>query len=159
MDKETLVSEFIDNDLCCWDQVRIRNCFSPMEANNIMSIPLSWRLPEDRLIWMAGKNGAYSVRTTYPSLRAKKISKAPGPSCQMFQRLWKHVWSAPVNNRIRNCLGKEQIFPMVVRSVMRTKKPLNICSSNVTPQKMVWFSSPLDLHIPPNPGVMYWLDH
>mgnify|MGYP003766641319 CR=1 FL=1 len=78
--------------------------FLPHEAELIKSIPLSSRLPEDKLIWALSPNGQFSVRSTY-SL-AMSISQAVGRGASsdagLVRRFWKKVWSLPVPHKTRH---------------------------------------------------------
>ena len=53
----TRVSKLIDSTNASWKSAVIDVLFLPHEAETIKSIPLSSRLPEDRLIWAMSFNG------------------------------------------------------------------------------------------------------
>ena len=54
---DTRVSELIDPASASWKSNVIDTLFLPHEAKIIKSIPLSVRLPEDKLIWAMSSNG------------------------------------------------------------------------------------------------------
>lgn len=60
-----IVSDLIDAERKCWKSDVIMSLFSEFEANLILSLPISHRLPEDRLIWHFDKKGIFSVKGTY----------------------------------------------------------------------------------------------
>lgn len=61
------VSAFIDVGSREWDEERVRESFSAEDADRILSIPLSHRLPPDTQFWKHTKSGKFSVRTAYHS--------------------------------------------------------------------------------------------
>ena len=44
---------------------KVKNMFFPNEAELILSIPISARLPEDSLIWAWTSNGRLTVKSAY----------------------------------------------------------------------------------------------
>lgn len=59
------VSELINFETASWKSVVLDVLFLLHEAEAIKSIPLSSRLPNDKLIWPASLNGLFSVRSAY----------------------------------------------------------------------------------------------
>lgn len=55
------VNTLIVQDTYWWNNDLIYSIFFPFEARKILSIPLSFRLPEDRLVWHYTKDRNYSV--------------------------------------------------------------------------------------------------
>ena len=72
---ETRVSELISHDVAAWKTQVIDTIFLPNEAKLIKSIPLSSRLPEDKLVWVATPNGLFTVWSAY-RLAMKKSRQA-----------------------------------------------------------------------------------
>jgi hypothetical protein len=103
----------------------VRSWFNPHEAKKILSIPLSHRLPEDKIIWCCEKNGEFSVRSAYHLLADKKNCNQPGPSSIYQESLWAKIWKAPIPNVIRNFLWRlvKHILPSRARLV---KKGLDV---------------------------------
>ena len=60
-----MVSSFIDHDTRWWKVDAIRATFLPHEASTILKIPISYNLPEDSLIWIGNKRGAFTVKSAY----------------------------------------------------------------------------------------------
>lgn len=48
---DATVSELIDLDTRQWNRALLFRCFNRFEAQQILNIPISWRLPEDQRIW------------------------------------------------------------------------------------------------------------
>lgn len=80
IDKESRVKNFIDSDLGIWKKGLIFVSFNPSELKQIVSIPLSFRNTEDRLIWHHERNGEFSVCSAYHINFQNKVAKHPGPS-------------------------------------------------------------------------------
>lgn len=65
LDPDSRVGELITAEETSWNSEAISAPFMPHEAEVIRSIPLSIRLPEDKLIWAPSFNGLFSVRSAY----------------------------------------------------------------------------------------------
>jgi len=48
LEKHTMVAELIDVESKQWKREHVLNSFIAFEANEILNIPRSWRLPEDK---------------------------------------------------------------------------------------------------------------
>ena len=59
------VCEFIDDEKKCWDLELLNPTLLPFEAEEIVAIPLSIRLPEDKQIWAESLNGFFSIKSAY----------------------------------------------------------------------------------------------
>ncbi|XP_075659859.1 uncharacterized protein LOC142629699 [Castanea sativa] len=70
------VSSLVDVDRRGWDVGKVKNMFLPHEAELILSIPISARLPEDSLIWAWTSNGRFIVKSAYNV--AQKVLKEGG---------------------------------------------------------------------------------
>ena len=73
-----LVSSLVDVDRRGWDAERVRNIFLPHEADLILSMPISARLPADSRIWAWSSNGRFTVKSAYNV--AQKVLKDEGCS-------------------------------------------------------------------------------
>ena len=60
-----MVSALIDQDTKCWKANLVKRTFLPFEADTILSIPLSYSLPNDKLIWTGNKRGEFLVWSAY----------------------------------------------------------------------------------------------
>jgi hypothetical protein len=74
LSEDVVVSELIDMDTRQWKRDLIFMCFDREEAQKIVSIPLSFRLPMDSLVWFWEKDGLYSVRSAYHFLCDEKAA-------------------------------------------------------------------------------------
>jgi len=60
-----MVSSLIDPVTIWWKMETVRALFFPFEADMILKIPLSYNLPEDKLIWVGNKKGEFTVKSAY----------------------------------------------------------------------------------------------
>ncbi|XP_058776593.1 uncharacterized protein LOC131650910 [Vicia villosa] len=75
-------------------------------------------MPDDSLIWHFEANEEFSVRSSYHLCMKAKTDKSPGPSSAPDPRIWKDIWRASVNPRIRNFLWR------VTKNILPTKDNL-----------------------------------
>ena len=59
IDDFPMVSSLIDVDTKRWRAGLIRATFLPVEAETILSIPLSYSLPDDSIVWVGNKQGFF----------------------------------------------------------------------------------------------------
>ncbi|CAJ2671909.1 unnamed protein product [Trifolium pratense] len=103
---DALVKDLIDVDTKQWKRDVIYSCFDSGTAKQIISIPLSLRLPSDTLVWNWEKDGAYSVRSAYHVICDEKERSLPGPSVTRKNKVWKEIWKAPVPNKVKNFMWR-----------------------------------------------------
>ncbi|KAF3975410.1 hypothetical protein CMV_001341 [Castanea mollissima] len=75
-----LVSALIDANSGAWKANMIQDIFMEHEANSILSITLSTKLPTDRLVWSAAANGKFSVKSAYHLARNRGTTDRRGSS-------------------------------------------------------------------------------
>ena len=59
------VKNLIKSDSKEWDDNFIKQTFMPQDADAILSIPLSARRAQDRVVWAENKSGKFFVRSAY----------------------------------------------------------------------------------------------
>ena len=59
------MSELIQMKRKSWKEEFICQIFLPVDADTILGIPLSIRLPGDRIIWVETNNGCFTIRSAY----------------------------------------------------------------------------------------------
>lgn len=86
----------------------VQQIFLPNDAETILSIPLSNRLPPDKVIWAVNKNGRFSVRSAYRLAMEEVWKERNGDSsdCSTMKQIWKRVWGLETQNKIRNFTWK-----------------------------------------------------
>ena len=60
-----MVSSLIDEDTKWWRMDLVRSIFLPHKAASILKIPISFRLPDDQLVWIGNKRGSFTVKSAY----------------------------------------------------------------------------------------------
>ncbi|GAU33808.1 hypothetical protein TSUD_221460 [Trifolium subterraneum] len=100
--QDSLVSALIDQDTKQWNRDLIFSTFNQFEARLIVSIPLSFRVPDDNFIWAGEKDGKYSVRSAYHQLGDERRKYLPGPSHDPNDKLWRGIWRVNLPNKVKN---------------------------------------------------------
>lgn len=62
------IKYLIDVESLAWKSNQIQNLFMPNEARLILNIPLSFKLPPDRLIWSQMPIGVFTTSSAYKLL-------------------------------------------------------------------------------------------
>ena len=98
-----MVLALIDNETKRWKSEVIRTIFLPFEENTILNIPLSYNLPEDKLIWMGNKKGEFTVKSAYYVALSLVETKEYGECLNGDQRtpLWRKIWHLKIPAKIR----------------------------------------------------------
>ncbi|CAJ2627787.1 unnamed protein product [Trifolium pratense] len=150
------------------------NSFNEFEANQILNIPLSWRLPDDKKVWSWERNGNYSVRSAYHLLKEETLRDIPEPSTAGNTEIWKSIWKVQAPQRVKNFLWR------VVKRILPTRCRLEqkgvaldpicpLCHDGEETQEHLfmhcqviqrfWFLSPLGLHVPTDVNFFQWMEH
>lgn len=98
------ISELIDTTNICWKIDLLDQVFLPFEAEGIKSIPLSSRLPADKLIWAASPNGFFNVNSAYKVALELEKSSYLGLSSDdsNLRRVWTRIWKIQVPHKVRH---------------------------------------------------------
>ena len=98
------VSDLIDAKQKCWNLNLLNRVFLHFEAEQIASIPLSIRLPDDKQVWATTSNGLFSVRSAYKlALELEKDEEAGSSSDgSHLHQFWKRLWSCQILHKIRH---------------------------------------------------------
>ena len=98
-----MVSSLIDQDTKWWKANVVRTLFLPFEADMILKIPLSQRLPEDSLIWIGNKRGVFTVKSAYHIAAKLQSDKDLGESSFGDSRsiIWKKLWKMKLPPKIK----------------------------------------------------------
>ena len=89
-----MVSALIDEDSRRWKVDTLKSLFLPFEVEKILNVPLSYSLPEDKIIWIGNKRGEFSVKSAYYVALTVINSSNCGESSHGDPRipLWKRSW-------------------------------------------------------------------
>ncbi|BFG21532.1 hypothetical protein CerSpe_078060 [Prunus speciosa] len=107
-DMPILVQGLIDDQTQMWNRDLILRCFSCVEAQTILSLPLSRWGCDDKLVWHFTAHGGYTVRTGYElALNLRKNGelgwKAEGDCSHGNdqKKFWRNIWRLQVPPKLR----------------------------------------------------------
>ena len=97
-----MVSALIHYDTRRWRADLVNSIFLPFEAKTILNIPISYNLPEDKIIWVGNMKGIFTVKSVYYVALNKVDSSEEGESSygNPGERLWKKVWHLNIPSKI-----------------------------------------------------------
>ena len=70
---QSLVSLLIDSKTSGWHDPLMRQIFIPTNVQSILSIPLSVRMPQDRLVWAFTPKGNFTICNAYKIVVAESM--------------------------------------------------------------------------------------
>ena len=102
------VSDLIDETSASWKEDLIRECFLPMDAQLILSIPLCTRRQPDFWAWNFDRKGLFLVRSAYRMLLNTKFNRenyfdgnAGASNSALEERGWCSLWKTQVLSKIQ----------------------------------------------------------
>ncbi|XP_045789429.1 uncharacterized protein LOC123884387 [Trifolium pratense] len=167
-----IYSALIDPDTKQWNRQLVVQTFYPDEAKQILSIPISQRLPADKIIWHYERDGEFFVRSAHHLLKQHNSRDVAASSGQQMNNLWREIWKAPVPNRVRNFLWRlgKNILPTRANLVRKGVQIENLCPQcHSAPEtidhlflhchltQLTWFASQLGARVPQSMPVHIWL--
>jgi len=105
LDIEATVHELIDHQRRCWHAQLIRQCFNPLQAEEILNLPLHQDEVEDTLIWDSTPSGVFTVRSATMLARRVEMQQQLNneASCSGdFNGRWARIWTALATPRAKN---------------------------------------------------------
>ena len=98
-----MVSSLIDLNTRWWKIDYIRALFLPVDVEAILKIPLSFNMPDDRIIWIGNKKGEFTVKSVYFVAvnlleSAEIVECSPGDP---FLPLWKKLWKLDLPEKVK----------------------------------------------------------
>ncbi|KAF7831272.1 ribonuclease H [Senna tora] len=81
-----------------WNSDKVHELFLPFEAKMIVSIPLSWRNIDDRLLWPFEKHDCYSVRSAYHFLMDQRSLES---SSSQYDSRWRKLWDLTLPPKVK----------------------------------------------------------
>ena len=77
------------------------------ENKNILSIPLSTRLPQDSIIWSKNPSGVFSTQSAYQLVASDALASSPCSSNSHPQRLlWRGAWTLRTSNKVKHFIRR-----------------------------------------------------
>ena len=115
-----------------WDTPEIQCLFLPHEAAIIYGIPLSTKLPSDRIIWGLTPSGTFTTKSAYKLLVSYASTNLAGSSSSVQQRkFWRDLWLLRVPNKIKHFAWRvcNSSLPTMVNLQRRHISVLNTCEA------------------------------
>ena len=102
------MQELINGANAEWRTEVIDTLFLPHKADVIKSIPISYRLPPDKLIWSETRNGLFTVRSAYKLAVtwSSPPNRCTSSAANNLRRFWRRIWSIPVPHKIRHFMWR-----------------------------------------------------
>jgi ribonuclease HI len=170
------VSQLIHHDLGIWNASLVNATFLPFEAMQILQLPLPTSTHMDSQIWGPNKNGIFSVKSAYHSIRKWEefnISQTStrGANSECWSKLWnirtipKHIhlaWrifhdSLPTKKKL---IHRGMLIDPLCSRCGNADEDLDHVFKGCIWAKKVWFHSPLGVRIEDSPlSFISWLDH
>ena len=98
-----MVSSLIDPVSRWWKAEVLRAIFLPFEVEIILKIPLSYNLPEDKLIWIGNRKGEFSMKSAYHVAHSMVDASEEGKSSSgdPYRQLWRNLWHLNLPAKIK----------------------------------------------------------
>ncbi|KAM1909484.1 hypothetical protein ACFX13_038233 [Malus domestica] len=100
------VEKLIDTSTRVWRTDLLSEFFSSDEVSLILSIPISFLAPEDRLVWHYDKHDLFFVKSGYwvarQWLQSSDSSSSSSTNVSAYVKLWKHLWKANIPPKVKN---------------------------------------------------------
>jgi hypothetical protein len=173
----TLVKDLIVEGPIGWNHALIDNIFLDFEGNQIKQLPLIPEVIDDKFMWRYTKEGNYTVKSGYNTIKTWEASEKQGPSnVNNTNRLWKKIWSLKTIPRHQTLLWRILNEALPVRSELIKR---GIHCSMICPRcyakietsnhvlwdcpiaTKVWFGSQLNINTQAIPTINFqdWLSH
>ncbi|XP_035544636.1 uncharacterized protein LOC118348020 [Juglans regia] len=118
-----LVKDLMFEGRKVWNEGFIKSIFSEEEADLIISIPLSKRDVDDRMIWGPSKKGIFSVKSAYHLEESRsRVSKGESSEQNGLGKLWKSIWRLNIPGSTKNFLWKAGNNLLATRKNLRSKR-------------------------------------
>ena len=138
---DSKVSYLIDTNTREWKVDLIKQAFVPQEAEKILSIPLSIRLPPDQLIWSINPSDKFTTRSAYRLLASNALANNPSSSNSGPQKsFWRGLWKLRVLAKVKHFAWRacNEALPTMVNLACRQVVNLELCSNcNSVPEDVV----------------------
>ncbi|XP_058006723.1 uncharacterized protein LOC131182096 [Hevea brasiliensis] len=156
-----IVADLFDHQRNGWNLQLVQSLFNPIQAKEILSIPIASSGFVDSLVWHFERNGRYSIRLGYKllvNLERRVIRDDQSTNSYFFPpRLWVKTWGLQIQPKIKVFLWKAIFNALLVKENL-LKQGINIdlvcsiCNKAIElveqalflcdHVKAIWFSSP-----------------
>ena len=103
----------------------MRRIFILADVQSILNIPLSSRLPHDRLVWAYTPKGRFTIRSAYKLAVTEFLAESTTGSsnADTHKTFWRRLWGLNLPNKIKSFAW------IVCRNILLTK--MNLCQRQV----------------------------
>lgn len=99
------VSELMDFETEQWNASLLHNLFDEQTTQEILAIPINRQISKDELIWTGSKDGAFTVKSGYNTLRERETAsfakENPSSSHQTPRKQWNALWKMQTSPKVR----------------------------------------------------------
>ena len=121
-----VVKDLFITGMKMWNSDLIDQKFYPWEADCIKSMPVSFHIDKDALIWPWTPDGVYSVKSAYWILANESLlSQARSSNLEALKPLWNGIWRLKLPNKVKHFLWR------ALNESLPTK--FNLCARHVLP--------------------------
>ena len=99
---QSTVSVLIDPQTSAWREELVRRIFILADVQSILNIPLSSRLPHDRLVWAYTPKGWFTIRSAYKLAVTELESMAGSSNTNTHKTFWRRLWGLNLPNKIKS---------------------------------------------------------
>lgn len=117
-----MVANFIDADNNRWNHVALQEMFMPISMEEICKLELPLSQVQDKLLWLGGNEGRFSVKTSYDICnRDDNLGAISG--------VWKNIWRSKLYEGLKMFLWKlaSQSLPTRLNLWAKLKKGDSQC--------------------------------
>ena len=133
------VCNLIDPELAIWKVDQVQQLFMPLDAKLILSIPLSARLPLNRLIWSHTPTGVFTTRSAYKMLaNSALVNNASSFNPNPQKQFWRGLWKLQVPNKVK-------VFAWRALPTMDTLIRQHVVDENLCPVCKIVAEDPLHM--------------
>ena len=130
IEPNTRVNTLINVEKGEWKYSEVQRLFLPHEVATICGIPLSTRLPQDRIIWGLTPSGNFTTKSAYKLLVSHASTNLAGTSSSTQQnKFWKALWQLRVPTKIKHFAWQacNRSLPTMVNLQRRHITALDTC--------------------------------
>lgn len=124
------MTNLIDDSRGSWKAESIRDMSIPFKADKILSIPISFRKQENKLVWHYIKNGRFMVRSSYYLATSIFLFKDNSTSAATCNHVWPfhELWNLKIPPKIQMLSWRCAHNIFLIRSNLQRRGVMTISS-------------------------------
>ncbi|KAK3183014.1 hypothetical protein Dsin_030300 [Dipteronia sinensis] len=115
------VADILDKDHHRWDIGKLNEVMLPIDKDVILTIPISWRICSDFLLWHYDKSGVYNVQSGYHVACAQKL-EASASNSSISCNWWTTLWKLNLPPKVRIFVWRACLNVLPTMKMLRIKK-------------------------------------